>query len=148
MRGGLPKKEPQILKRWEDMGLYKLLREDAKDRTPYVLHDGPPYANGHLHLGTALNKTIKDLIVRTRQMSGFNANYVPGWDCHGLPIEWKVEEAFRGKGRKKGDVPPSEFRTECRAYAAKWIDIQRKEFMRLGIEGLGEQEQKVIAAKK
>ena len=135
MRGGLPKKEPQILKRWEDMGLYKLLREDAAGREPYVLHDGPPYANGHLHLGTALNKTIKDLIVRTRQMMGYNANYVPGWDCHGLPIEWKVEEAFRGKGRKKGDVPPSEFRSECREYAGKWIDIQRKEFMRLGIEG-------------
>jgi isoleucyl-tRNA synthetase len=135
MRGGLPKKEPQILKRWDEMGLYRMLREDAKGRKPYVLHDGPPYANGHLHLGTALNKTIKDLIVRTRQMAGFDANYVPGWDCHGLPIEWKVEEAFRGKGRKKEDVPPSEFRTECRAYAAKWIDIQREEFRRLGVEG-------------
>ncbi|NNU16734.1 isoleucine--tRNA ligase [Parvularcula sp. ZS-1/3] len=135
MRGGLPKKEPQMITRWDEMGLYAMLRADAKDREKFVLHDGPPYANGHLHMGTALNKTIKDLIVRTRQMAGFDANYVPGWDCHGLPIEWKVEEAFRGKGRKKGDVPPSEFREECRAYAAKWIDIQRTEFKRLGIEG-------------
>ncbi|GGY54170.1 isoleucine--tRNA ligase [Parvularcula lutaonensis] len=135
MRGGLPKKEPQILKRWEEMGLYKLLREQSKGREPYVLHDGPPYANGHLHMGTALNKTIKDIIVRTHQMMGYDANYVPGWDCHGLPIEWKVEEQFRGKGRKKGDVPPSEFRTECRKYAAKWIDIQKAEFKRLGVVG-------------
>ncbi|NRA30181.1 MAG: isoleucine--tRNA ligase [Parvularculaceae bacterium] len=135
MRGGLPKKEPQYLKRWEEMGLYDKLRADAKGRTPFVLHDGPPYANGHLHMGTALNKTIKDLIVRTRQMMGFDANYVPGWDCHGLPIEWKVEEAFRGKGRKKEDVPPAEFRSECRKFAAKWIDIQKAEFRRLGIEG-------------
>ncbi|MEM9840385.1 MAG: isoleucine--tRNA ligase, partial [Pseudomonadota bacterium] len=135
MRGGLPKKEPQYLKRWDEMGLYVKLRVDAAGREKFVLHDGPPYANGHLHMGTALNKTIKDLIVRTRQMMGFDANYVPGWDCHGLPIEWKVEEAFRGKGRKKGDVPASEFREECRAYAAKWVDIQRQEFRRLGIEG-------------
>ncbi len=135
MRGGLPKKEPRIIERWDGIGLYGKLREASKDRPPFVLHDGPPYANGHLHMGTALNKTIKDLIVRTKQMAGFNANYVPGWDCHGLPIEWKVEEAFRGKGRKKGDVPPSEFRAECRAYASKWIDIQRAEFKRLGIEG-------------
>ncbi|MEM1380146.1 MAG: isoleucine--tRNA ligase [Pseudomonadota bacterium] len=135
MRGGLPKKEPQYIKRWDEMDLYGKLRAEAKGRTPYVLHDGPPYANGHLHLGTALNKTIKDLIVRTRQMAGFDANYVPGWDCHGLPIEWKVEEAFHGKGRKKDDVPPSEFRSACREYAAKWIDIQKAEFKRLGIEG-------------
>jgi isoleucyl-tRNA synthetase len=135
MRGGLPKKEPEILRRWEEIGLYEKLREQAKGRERYTLHDGPPYANGHLHMGTALNKTIKDIIVRTRQMAGYDANYVPGWDCHGLPIEWKVEEAFRGKGRKKGDVPPSEFRSECRAYAAKWIDIQREEFKRLGVTG-------------
>ncbi|MEM0929016.1 MAG: isoleucine--tRNA ligase [Pseudomonadota bacterium] len=135
MRGGLPKKEPAYIKRWDELGLYKKLREASKGRTPYVLHDGPPYANGHLHLGTALNKTIKDLIVRTHQMMGYDSNYVPGWDCHGLPIEWKVEEQFRGQGRKKGDVPPSEFRSECRKYAAKWIDIQKNEFRRLGVIG-------------
>mgnify|MGYP006266755327 CR=1 FL=1 len=135
MRGGLPKKEPQYLRRWDEMGLYRMLRDEAAGREPYVLHDGPPYANGHLHMGTALNKTFKDMIVRTRQMMGFDANYVPGWDCHGLPIEWKVEEGFRARGRKKADVPAAEFRTECRAYASKWIDIQREEFRRLGVEG-------------
>ncbi|MEM7739780.1 MAG: isoleucine--tRNA ligase [Pseudomonadota bacterium] len=135
MRGGLPKKEPAYIKRWDELGLYETLRARSKGRTPYVLHDGPPYANGHLHLGTALNKTIKDLIVRTRQMMGYDANYVPGWDCHGLPIEWKVEEQFRANGRKKADVPSSEFRSECRQYASKWIDIQRNEFRRLGVIG-------------
>ncbi|MEM9810208.1 MAG: isoleucine--tRNA ligase [Pseudomonadota bacterium] len=135
MRGGLPKKEPQILARWDEMDLYKTLRSASDGRERYVLHDGPPYANGHLHLGTALNNPIKDLIVRTHQMMGFDANYVPGWDCHGLPIEWKVEEQFRANNRKKGDVPPSEFRTECRKYAAKWIDIQKSEFQRLGVVG-------------
>ncbi len=135
MRAGLPKTEPVQLKRWQEMNLYQRLREDAKDREPFILHDGPPYANGHLHIGHALNKVLKDIVVRSRQMSGYDANYVPGWDCHGLPIEWKVEEAFRGKGRKKGDVPASEFRTACRQYATEWISIQRDEFQRLGIEG-------------
>ncbi|WP_031549213.1 isoleucine--tRNA ligase [Parvularcula oceani] len=135
MRAGLPKKEPQILERWAEMNLYRRLREEAKDRKPFVLHDGPPYANGHLHMGHALNKVLKDIVVRSRQMGGFDANYVPGWDCHGLPIEWKVEEAFRGQGRKKADVPPSEFRTACREYAQKWVGIQSDEFRRLGIEG-------------
>jgi isoleucyl-tRNA synthetase len=135
MRAGLPKAEPKHLQRWAEMGLYEKLRADAKDRPPFVLHDGPPYANGHLHIGHALNKVLKDIVVRSRQMSGFNANYIPGWDCHGLPIEWKVEEAFRGKGRKKQDVPASEFRAACREYATGWIDIQRDEFKRLGIEG-------------
>ena len=130
MRAGLPKAEPKHLERWAAMGLYDRLREDGKGRAPYVLHDGPPYANGHLHIGHAMNKVLKDLIVRSRQMSGFNANYIPGWDCHGLPIEWKVEEAFRGKGRKKGDVPAAEFRVACREYAAKWIDVQREEFIK------------------
>ncbi|MBY0422341.1 MAG: class I tRNA ligase family protein, partial [Parvularculaceae bacterium] len=135
MRAGLPQKEPEILKRWKAIGLYRRLRETSKGRPAFVLHDGPPYANGHIHLGTALTKILKDLIVRSRQMAGFDANYVPGWDCHGLPIEWKVEEEYRGKGRAKRDVPSTEFRGACRAYAQKWIDIQREEFRRLGGEG-------------
>ncbi len=135
MRAGLPQKEPELLKRWKELGLYQRLREDAKGRKPFILHDGPPYANGHIHIGTALTKILKDLIVRSRQMAGFDANYVPGWDCHGLPIEWKVEEEFRAKGRAKRDVPPSEFRERCRAYAAHWLDVQREEFKRLGGEG-------------
>lgn len=135
MRAGLPKKEPEILKRWADLELYRALRNDAKDRPTFTLHDGPPYANGHIHMGTALTKVLKDLIVRSKQMAGFNSNYVPGWDCHGLPIEWKVEEEFRGKGRAKRDIPSSEFRAACRGYAQKWLDIQREEFKRLGGEG-------------
>ncbi len=135
MRAGLPKREPELLARWESRDLYRRLRADAKDRPPFVLHDGPPYANGHIHMGTALTKILKDMIVRSRQMSGFDANYVPGWDCHGLPIEWKVEEEFRAKGRAKRDVPSSEFRAACREYAQKWLDIQREEFRRLGGEG-------------
>ncbi len=135
MRGGLPKREPEWLKRWADMDMYRRLRDDASDRPLYVLHDGPPYANGHLHMGHAFNKVLKDLIVRSRQMMGFNSNYVPGWDCHGLPIEWKVEEIFRGKGRKKDDVPSAEFREACRKYAEEWVEIQRREFQRYGIEG-------------
>ncbi len=135
MRAGLPKQEPKTLKRWADMDLYHLLRESAKGREKYVLHDGPPYANGHLHIGHAFNKILKDFIVRSKQMAGYDANYVPGWDCHGLPIEWKVEEEFRGKGRRKNEVPASEFREACRAHANKWVDIQREEFKRFGIEG-------------
>jgi isoleucyl-tRNA synthetase len=135
MRAGLPKREPQWLKRWADMNMYQRLREDASGRPPFVLHDGPPYANGHIHMGTALTKILKDMIVRGRQMAGFDANYVPGWDCHGLPIEWKVEEEFRAKGRAKRDVPAVEFRARCREYASGWLDIQRDEFKRLGGEG-------------
>ena len=135
MRAGLPKKEPVLLKKWAEQGLYQKMREDARDRPPFVLHDGPPYANGHIHIGTALTKILKDMIVRSKQMAGFNANFVPGWDCHGLPIEWKVEEEFRSKGRMKRDVPSSEFRAACRAYAQKWLDVQREEFCRLGGEG-------------
>jgi len=135
MRAGLPKKEPQWLERWEKLGLYERLRSQSKDAKPYTLHDGPPYANGHIHMGTAMNKIVKDMIVKSHQMLGFNANYVPGWDCYGLPIEWKVEEEFRAKGRSKDDVPPSEFRARCREYAAGWLDIQRTEFKRLGVIG-------------
>lgn len=135
MRAGLPKAEPKWLERWNRIGLYARLREHSVGREAYTLHDGPPYANGHIHMGTALNKTHKDIINRAHQMAGFNANYVPGWDCHGLPIEWKVEEEFRGKGRTKDQVAPSEFRARCREYAAHWVDIQREEFKRLGVVG-------------
>ena len=100
-----------------------------------MLHDGPPYANGHLHIGHALNKILKDIVVRSRQMMGCDAAYVPGWDCHGLPIEWKVEETYRKKGRNKDEVPVTEFRRECRDFAEKWVDIQREEFYRLGVNG-------------
>jgi isoleucyl-tRNA synthetase len=135
LRAGLPKKEPERVKHWADIGLYRLLREDAAARPKYVLHDGPPYANGAIHIGHAENKILKDMVVRSKQMTGFDSDYVPGWDCHGLPIEWKVEEDFRKQGRKKQDVPAVEFRKACRAYADKWIPLQRDEFRRLGIEG-------------
>ena len=137
MRAGLPKAEPEWIKRWDALGLYEKLRADAKSRgaEPFILHDGPPYANGHIHLGTALNKIIKDIIVRSHQMQGFDASYLPGWDCHGLPIEWKVEEEFRSKNRPKDSVPPEEFRAACRAYAEHWVKVQKAEFRSLGIEG-------------
>jgi len=134
MRAGLPKREPEWLQRWAQIGVYEKLRKKT-DRKPFTLHDGPPYANGHLHIGHALNKTIKDMIVRSHQMMGFDARYIPGWDCHGLPIEWKIEEQYRKKGQNKDDVPINEFRAECRDFAAGWVDIQRKEFKRLGITG-------------
>lgn len=135
MKAGLPQKEPEILKRWEDMGMYRRLRETARGKPLFVLHDGPPYANGNIHIGHALNKILKDMITRSRQMAGFDSNYVPGWDCHGLPIEWKIEEQYRARGKDKNQVPINEFRQECRAFAAHWIDVQREEFKRLGVEG-------------
>ncbi|MDB6452191.1 isoleucine--tRNA ligase [Falsirhodobacter sp. 20TX0035] len=139
MRGGLPQREPEWLARWDTIGIYDRLREKADlqkgGRTPFTLHDGPPYANGHLHIGHALNKTIKDMIVRSHQMMGFDARYVPGWDCHGLPIEWKIEEQYRAKGLNKDDVDIVAFRQECRAFAKGWVDIQREEFKRLGVTG-------------
>ncbi|HEY8594241.1 MAG TPA: isoleucine--tRNA ligase [Devosiaceae bacterium] len=135
MRGGLPQREPEWLKRWEDMDLYARLRADAASRDKFTLHDGPPYANGNIHIGHALNKTLKDLVTRSMQMLGYNAAYVPGWDCHGLPIEWKIEEQYRARGRNKDEVPVNEFRKECRDFALKWIDVQREEFKRLGITG-------------
>ncbi len=135
MRAGLPKREPEWLKRWEDMGLYQRLREQSKGRKKFILHDGPPYANGHIHIGTAINKMLKDLVSRSMQMLGYDSPYVPGWDCHGLPIEWKIEEQYRAKGKNKDDVPINEFRKECRTFAAKWIDVQREEFKRLGVVG-------------
>ncbi len=134
MRAGLPKREPEWLAKWEKIGVYDRLRE-KEGRKPFTLHDGPPYANGHLHIGHALNKTIKDMIVRSHQMLGFDARYIPGWDCHGLPIEWKIEEQYRKKGRNKDDVPINEFRGECREFARGWVDIQREEFKRLGVTG-------------
>ena len=134
MRAGLPKREPEWLVRWADMGVYDRLRE-KEGRKPFTLHDGPPYANGNLHIGHALNKTIKDMIVRSHQMMGFDARYIPGWDCHGLPIEWKIEEKYRKKGKNKDAVPVNEFRSECRKFAADWVDVQREEFKRLGING-------------
>ncbi|ALE03461.1 isoleucine--tRNA ligase [Bartonella ancashensis] len=135
MRAGLPQKELELMTRWEDIDLYARLRQQAKTRPLYVLHDGPPYANGNIHIGHALNKVLKDVIVRSFQMRGFNANYVPGWDCHGLPIEWKIEEKYRAQGRNKDDVPINEFRQECREFARHWITVQSEEFKRLGIVG-------------
>ncbi len=135
MRAGLPKNEPKILAKWQDKDLYKAMREQSAGRPKFILHDGPPYANGNIHIGHALNKTLKDIINRSMQMQGFDANYVPGWDCHGLPIEWKIEEQYRKKGKNKDAVPINEFRKECREFADKWIDVQREEFKRLGIEG-------------
>jgi isoleucyl-tRNA synthetase len=135
MRGDLPKKEPQILARWARIGLWERLRAESAGREKFILHDGPPYANGNIHIGHALNKILKDVINRTRQMAGYDAHYIPGWDCHGLPIEWRIEEEYRKSGRDKDVVPLADFRAECRAYAAKWMDIQADEFRRLGIYG-------------
>ena len=140
MRAGLPQREPGILARWEKLGLYRRLREAAHGRDRFILHDGPPYANGHIHIGTALNKVLKDLVTRSQQMLGFDSNYVPGWDCHGLPIEWKIEEEnYRAKGKAKPDLSnPAAmiaFRQECRAYAEHWLNVQREEFKRLGVVG-------------
>ncbi|MBZ0163258.1 MAG: isoleucine--tRNA ligase [Notoacmeibacter sp.] len=135
MRAGLPKKEPEIVARWEEIDLYRKLREDAAGRPLYVLHDGPPYANGNIHIGHALNKVLKDVITRSFQMRGYDSNYVPGWDCHGLPIEWKIEEQYRAKGKNKDEVPVNEFRRECRDFATHWIAVQSEEFKRLGIAG-------------
>ncbi|MDQ2632745.1 MAG: class I tRNA ligase family protein, partial [Pseudomonadota bacterium] len=140
MRAGLPEKEPAIVKRWQEMDMYRRLREDAAGREKFVLHDGPPYANGNIHIGHALNKVLKDVITRSFQMRGFDSNYVPGWDCHGLPIEWKIEEEnYRSKGKSKPDLSDPaamiEFRRECRAYAEHWIKVQGAEFQRLGVVG-------------
>ncbi|SIT15485.1 isoleucine--tRNA ligase [Paracoccus saliphilus] len=135
MRAGLPAREPDWLARWERIGIYDRLRERTGERAPFILHDGPPYANGHLHIGHALNKVLKDFIVRSQQMMGRDSRYVPGWDCHGLPIEWKIEEQYRAKGLDKDAVDMVEFRQECRRFADEWIDVQREEFKRLGVTG-------------
>ncbi len=135
MRGGLPQKEPAIIEAWGD--LYAALRKQrqAEGAPLYVLHDGPPYANGDIHIGHALNKTLKDFVVRSRFLLGNDVDYVPGWDCHGLPIEWKIEEQYRARGRRKDEVSKAEFRQACREYAAGWIDVQRAQFKRLGVIG-------------
>ncbi|WP_019173607.1 isoleucine--tRNA ligase [Pseudaminobacter salicylatoxidans] len=135
MRAGLPEKEPVTVARWQKMDLYKRLRESAAGREKFVLHDGPPYANGNIHIGHALNKVLKDVITRSFQMRGYDSNYVPGWDCHGLPIEWKIEEKYRAAGKNKDEVPVNEFRQECRDFAAHWIGVQTEEFLRLGVIG-------------
>src|SRR6059058_881358 len=140
MRAGLPQKEPEILARWQKLDLYQRLRAAARGRTKFILHDGPPYANGNIHIGHALNKILKDVVTRSQQMLGFDSNYVPGWDCHGLPIEWKIEEEnYRSKNKEKPNLSHPhamiEFRKECRAYAQHWLEVQREEFERLGVEG-------------
>ena len=135
MKAGLPKREPETLANWARIGLYEKLREQGKGREKFVLHDGPPYANGDVHIGHALNKILKDVIVRSQQMMGKDAAYVPGWDCHGLPIEWKIEEQYRNKGLDKDDVPAGEFRAECRRFAERWVSVQSEQFQRLGILG-------------
>ncbi|HML07462.1 MAG TPA: isoleucine--tRNA ligase [Xanthobacteraceae bacterium] len=135
MRAGLPQKEPELLARWRSLDLYGRLRAAGRGRPRFILHDGPPYANGNVHIGTALNKVLKDVVTKSQQMLGFDSNFVPGWDCHGLPIEWKVEEEYRAKGRDKDKVPLVEFRGECRAFAEHWINVQREEFERLGVVG-------------
>ncbi len=135
MKAGLPQKEPGILARWQEQGLYRRLREARAGRETFILHDGPPYANGDMHIGHALNHILKDMVVRTQSLLGKDAPYVPGWDCHGLPIEWKVEEQYRKKKLDKDQVDPVEFRAECRAYAQHWVDTQREQLKRLGING-------------
>jgi isoleucyl-tRNA synthetase len=140
MRAGLPQREPEILKRWNEIDLYRKLRVAAEGRAKFVLHDGPPYANGNIHIGHALNKILKDLVTRSQQMLGYDSNYVPGWDCHGLPIEWKIEEEnYRSKGKQKPDLKNPDamiaFRQECRTYANHWLSVQREEFKRLGVVG-------------
>ncbi|MDA9904510.1 isoleucine--tRNA ligase [Hyphomicrobiales bacterium] len=135
MRANLPEREPGFLEVWKKNELFSKLRKSSTSKEKFILHDGPPYANGNLHMGTALNKILKDVIVRSRQLDGFDAEYRPGWDCHGLPIEWKVEEKFRDEGKNKEEIPINDFRNECRLFAKNWIEIQKKQFMRLGILG-------------
>ncbi|MGQ0444106.1 MAG: isoleucine--tRNA ligase [Beijerinckiaceae bacterium] len=135
MRGSLPEKEPKLLARWREIDLYGRLAEAGRGKPKFVLHDGPPYANGNIHTGHALNKILKDLVTRSQRMLGKDSNYVPGWDCHGLPIEWKIEENYRAKGKNKDSVPINEFRRECRAFAEHWVGVQAQEFQRLGVIG-------------
>ena len=135
MKAGLPQLEPRLLERWQNVNLFQRLRSTARGRPKFVLHDGPPYANGNIHIGTALNKILKDMVTRSQQMLGFDSNYVPGWDCHGLPIEWQIEQEYRAKGQDKDKVPVNEFRRQCRAFAEHWIGVQMAEFKRLGVEG-------------
>ena len=135
MKADLPKKEPEILKRWEEKNIFEKIRESSKGKEKFILHDGPPYANGHIHMGTALNKILKDMVTRFHQMNGKDSVYVPGWDCHGLPIEWKIEEQYKKNKKNKDEVPIKDFRKECRDFAKQWIDVHIKEFKRLGVVG-------------
>src|SRR6188768_3199862 len=135
MKAGLPQKEPGLLARWLDEGLYEQVRASRAGREKFILHDGPPYANGDMHIGHALNHVLKDMVVRTQTLLGKDAPYVPGWDCHGLPIEWKVEEKYRKKKLDKDEVPVAQFRAECRAYAEHWVTVQSEQFQRLGVMG-------------
>ena len=135
MKAGLPKREPDLLAHWAKIGLHDKIRAQSKGRESFVLHDGPPYANGDIHIGHALNKILKDVIVRAQQMQGKDAVYIPGWDCHGLPIEWKIEEQYRNKGQDKDAVPAAEFRGQCRVFAENWVGVQSEQFQRLGVMG-------------
>ena len=135
MKASLPTKEPEILKKWEKDKIFEKLRKNSKGKEKFILHDGPPYANGHIHMGTALNKILKDIITRFQQMSGKDSVYVPGWDCHGLPIEWKIEEQYKKKKKNKDEVPIKDFRKECRDFAKGWINVHINEFKRLGVVG-------------
>ena len=135
MKANLQNKEPGLIDFWDKIELYKKLRSSSKGKEKFVLHDGPPYANGNIHMGTAFNKIIKDLVVKFHQMSGKDSVYIPGWDCHGLPIEWKIEEQYKKNKKNKNEVPINEFRKECREFAAKWIGVHKKQFKRLGVVG-------------
>jgi len=135
MRANLPLKEPDLIDYWNKISLYEKLRANSKGNEKFVLHDGPPYANGNIHMGTALNKILKDIVTKFHQMNGKDSVYVPGWDCHGLPIEWKIEEQYKKNKKNKNDVPIVEFRKECRDFANKWIDVHKKQFQRLGVIG-------------
>src|SRR5438552_7937112 len=132
MKANLPQNEPKMLERWEQTGIYEPIRESRKGAPRYILHDGPPYTSGTIHMGTALNKCLKDFIVKSKTMAGFDAPYVPGWDCHGLPIEIKVDKELGGK---KLQMKPSDVRAECRKYAQKFLDLQRTQFKRIGVFG-------------
>ena len=135
MKANLPTKEPEILNYWEKINLYDEIRKSSKGKEKFILHDGPPYANGNIHMGTALNKILKDIIVKFHQMDGKDSIYVPGWDCHGLPIEWKIEEQYKKNKKNKNEVPVVEFRKECRSFAEKWIEVHKSQFKRLGVVG-------------
>ncbi len=135
MKANLPAKEPELVDYWDKIDLYKKLREESKGKKKFILHDGPPYANGNIHMGTALNKILKDIITKFHQMDEKDSVYVPGWDCHGLPIEWKIEEQYKKNKKNKNDIPINEFRKECRDFATKWIDVHKKQFKRLGVIG-------------
>jgi isoleucyl-tRNA synthetase len=131
MKANLPNKEPQILESWEKNKIFEKIRKKSIGKKKFILHDGPPYANGHIHMGTALNKILKDMIIRFHQMDGKDSVYVPGWDCHGLPIEWKIEEQYKKKKKNKDEIPIKDFRSECREFAKEWIKVHTKEFKRL-----------------